>query len=265
MGPSGVGKSTFINNYLGRDAARVTHDYSTCTRTVTAFPDSIPDDWLPSPKKRLVLVDTPGFFGGDGSDLDALQRISNWLRPKNIGDGYDRPERHLTGIIYLHDMTQKRMVRETQMSFDLFQKICGPDSCPKTFLVKTQWPRPPDAQSLIRSIDLDNTFFKQMTEAGARSLDLRDDVTERDVVKSVFEKDVANSIILHLQRELREGKTIPATDAGKELRRCLMELLMYSDPSSQREQVAVIKKTIKQLSADPSMRSRIKTWVRQRF
>lgn len=264
MGPSGSGKSTFINRYLGRDAAPVTHSYNSCTTTVAPYPSACPVEFAPSTpesqakaaKHQVVLVDTPGLFGGDLNELHTLEQISSWLRPK------DGPERRLTGVIYLHDMTQKRIQRETRLSLELFRSICGADSCCKTVLVKTQWPVPPDGQSLERGKDLEDDFFLKMKSAGAKCMDIMEGVTERNVVEYLLTNAVAQDIILQLQRELQtKGTTLAHTAAGKELKNCLHELLCHTDPRSQKEQIATIKRAISKLNAHPTLSQRLRLWL----
>lgn len=174
----------------------------------------------------------------------------------------DRHERRLTGIVYLHDMTQKRIQRETKLSLDIFRKICGADSCCRTVLVKTQWQNPPDGQTLDRAQDLENNFFKDMKSAGAKCMDIRGEVTEKSVIQYLVTNGAAQDIILQLQRELQEkGATLARTAAGIELRSCLMELLAHTDPRSQREQVAVIRRTIAKLNVNPTLAQRFRVWL----
>ncbi|KAH6879630.1 hypothetical protein BKA70DRAFT_1447782 [Coprinopsis sp. MPI-PUGE-AT-0042] len=268
MGPSGSGKSTvqsphqtlliatwgqFVNRYLGREAALVTHSYNSCTTAIQPYCSPCPVESPHSPKHQIVLIDTPGLFGGDLNELETLEQISTWLRPKDgfvhissVFDGYRtlarfRPERRLSGIAYLHDMTQKRLRRETKLSLDLFRKIC-------------------DGQSIERGRGLDGEFFKSMTNAGARCMDIKDEVTERSVIEYILTNAVAQDIILELQKELQiKGATLANTAAGKELKACLLEVLCHTDPRSQKQQVAVINRTIKELNTNPSLSQRFKT------
>jgi hypothetical protein len=159
-------------------------------------------------------------------------------------------------------MTQKRLQRETRLSLDLFRKICGEDSCSKTVLVKTQWPNPPDGQSLERGKGLDGEFFKSMMSAGAKSMDIRDGVTERSVIEYILTNAVVQDVILELQKELQvKGATLANTAAGKELKACLLELLCHTDPRSQKQQVAAINRTIKELNTNPSISQKLKSWL----
>ncbi|KAH6905906.1 hypothetical protein BKA70DRAFT_461580 [Coprinopsis sp. MPI-PUGE-AT-0042] len=257
MGPSGSGKSTFINRCLGREDALVTHSLNSCTEKVSPYCAPCPvESPQGSPKHQLVLIDTPGLFGGSINELGTLEQISSWLRPK------DGPERRLTGIVYLHDITQKRMQRETKLSLELFRKICGEDSCSKTVLVKTQWPNPPDDQSRERGKDLDEDFFRKMRAAGAKCMDIKDEVTERNVIEYILTNALAQDIIIELQRELQaKGATLAHTAAGKELKSCLLELLCNTDPRSEKQQVAAINRTIKELSTNPSLSQKFKSWL----
>ena len=55
LGRSNVGKSTFINRLTGRKSLARVSSTPGCTKTITLF------DTLLEPKKRLTLVDLPGF------------------------------------------------------------------------------------------------------------------------------------------------------------------------------------------------------------
>ncbi len=55
LGRSNVGKSTFVNRLTGRKSLARVSSTPGCTKTLTLF------DALLEPKKRLTLVDVPGF------------------------------------------------------------------------------------------------------------------------------------------------------------------------------------------------------------
>ncbi|TFK28445.1 hypothetical protein FA15DRAFT_612239 [Coprinopsis marcescibilis] len=259
LGPSGVGKSTFINNYSGQELATVTHAYSTCTRSIKPIPAPPFESNPMIGGNRVVLIDTPGFFGGDMNDAATLKQIANVLRPQG-----GRP-RELAGIIYLHDMTQKRLVRETQMSLSLFEEVCGTGSAHKAILVKTQWSRTPDTSALRRGADLNGTFFKQMIDAGAQCVDIKDGYTERHVVQHIVKRhygaSVAARLLVQLQQELESGLCIPQTAAGKVLKRCLLELLLYTD-RSQLAQISATRAAIEELAWPPSPLQKIKAYFK---
>lgn len=92
MGPTGVGKSTFINYIAGREVAEVGHDL--CSRTIQLCPIIIDSSQsAPLNGGRLVLVDTPGFDDTCVDDTAILHSISLWLenmyhKKRNEARGY---------------------------------------------------------------------------------------------------------------------------------------------------------------------------------
>ncbi|KAF5322728.1 hypothetical protein D9619_000410 [Psilocybe cf. subviscida] len=97
LGETGVGKSTFINaaEPIGKMAV-VGHSLESCTTEPEGY--LIEDN-----KRRVVLVDTPGFDDSniEREDDDILRVIITWLQ-----DALRRDENaKLAGIIYLHDIT----------------------------------------------------------------------------------------------------------------------------------------------------------------
>ncbi|TFK28404.1 hypothetical protein FA15DRAFT_753524 [Coprinopsis marcescibilis] len=246
IGPSGAGKSTFINNYAKEPVAKVTEGYSACTEAVEAFTGKLPlASGDISSKKQLVLVDTPGFLAGDGirDESKPLKQIAEWLRPKH------GPPRLLTGIIYLHDMSVKTIHNEIRMTLSIFRQICGQDAVPMTILVKSHWSADEGCQK--RSDALNSGFFSALINAGVESMDIKGDTTEETVIRRLLEKDTRKSLI-QLQRELEEGKKIPRTAAGKELKRALEELVRSAVDSKSR---SALKKAIKEL--EPTLARRI--------
>jgi len=52
----------------------VSHSLDSCTQEVQAF------ECLDSQRRRIVLVDSPGFNDTNVSDIDVLQAIADWLK-----------------------------------------------------------------------------------------------------------------------------------------------------------------------------------------
>ena len=72
LGPTGAGKSTFINLISGSDL-RVGQDLESCTEEVdVTLPFEIDG-------RRVRLVDTPGFDDTTKSDADVLRLVSHYL------------------------------------------------------------------------------------------------------------------------------------------------------------------------------------------
>ncbi|KAJ2926624.1 hypothetical protein H1R20_g10449, partial [Candolleomyces eurysporus] len=87
MGPTGVGKSSFINNIfkkLGSSQPAETSDgFASCTTTVADYrikvPSNVANRYPFARGTYLVLVDTPGFDNVSVSDTEILRRLAVWL------------------------------------------------------------------------------------------------------------------------------------------------------------------------------------------
>jgi predicted GTPase len=72
MGPTGSGKSTFVNLTSGSNLA-VGEGLESCTSMVQACAPFYLDG------KRVLLIDTPGFDDSNISDVEVLQKIAEFL------------------------------------------------------------------------------------------------------------------------------------------------------------------------------------------
>lgn len=85
------------------------------------------------PRKRVFLVDTPGFDDSTRSDAEVLKETSAWLTrsyAENI---------RLSGIIYLHRITQPRMQGSAKSNIQLFWQLCGDNALRNVVLATTWW------------------------------------------------------------------------------------------------------------------------------
>ena len=81
----------------------------------------------------LVLVDTPGFDDTNLSDFETLKTITTWLEAT-----FDKGQL-LSGMVYLHRITNTRISGSARRALHLFQKICGEDSYKNVILATTFW------------------------------------------------------------------------------------------------------------------------------
>ncbi|KAF9525181.1 hypothetical protein CPB83DRAFT_885718 [Crepidotus variabilis] len=83
----------------------------------------------------VVLLDTPGFDDTGGSDMETLDKVSNWLVSK-----YPKGT-CLAGILYLHRITDNRMTAKPHQNLRLFGKLCGGNAEveKKLIFVTTMW------------------------------------------------------------------------------------------------------------------------------
>src|ERR1044071_8985616 len=75
----------------------------------------------------------------------------------------------LTGIIYMHRITDIRVGGISRRTFNVFRKLCGKDSLSNVLLVTNMWSDPPTPQQIDRETELCThaDFFQPAIEQGA--------------------------------------------------------------------------------------------------
>ncbi|KIJ92590.1 hypothetical protein K443DRAFT_13482 [Laccaria amethystina LaAM-08-1] len=256
MGPTGVGKSSFINSYLGQEKAQVGHDLKSCTATLQPFLDDLPPDES-GKHRRLVLVDTPGFDDTNEADSEILRRIAVWL-----ASSYG-PKKTCGGLIYLHDMTDARMRGTTLQNLKVFQRLCGKKNLGAVVFGTTKSGKLTPETFAKRENQLSDVYWKDFKKQGAivfKLLPSRE--SARQLVQTVLGRVQADERVLRIQEELVElAKTLPATEAGKELKYTLEEILEHQKRAldgdhlteeqiaAHKQKIATIAPQIKQMTA----------------
>ena len=83
--------------------------------------------------KKIFLVNTPGFDDTYRSDTEILREIADWL-----AQAYQFRVR-LTGIIYLHRITDVRIGGSGMKNLRMFRKLCGEQGLGSVVLATTIW------------------------------------------------------------------------------------------------------------------------------
>ncbi|KAG2008109.1 TKL/TKL-ccin protein kinase [Coprinopsis cinerea AmutBmut pab1-1] len=214
MGPSGVGKSTFINLVLGVQAVPV---------DLGEFGDIN----LTRKRRRLILLDTPGFDDSLINDIDILRQISYWLTKC-----YRSPVT-LLGVIYIHDITVDRFESTAQRNLSLFKELCGMEAFDQVAIITSKWERLVDEDKEIarrRESELQRSWWRDMIQRGARVHSFRRAgcTPARDAVLSLLHQfeDRRDVVKLKIQQELVDwNQTLPQTGAGRQLRYSLREII----------------------------------------
>lgn len=220
MGPTGVGKSTFINTAFGKPVTTVGHDLKSCTTYIQHAICACPGD----PSRRVILVDTPGFDDTFIDDSEILRRIAVWL-----ASSYD-DNMKLAGILYLHDITQARMFGTSRKNLDMFRRLCGSHAEKNVILVTTKWSIVDEEKGEMRQQELKSTFWQEMIAHGSQvaRFNKPDGPDLSRFAWDVMEPILANTmeaVAVRIQQELVDlGRQIPETDAGKTLRASLQGL-----------------------------------------
>ncbi|KEY73898.1 hypothetical protein S7711_06105 [Stachybotrys chartarum IBT 7711] len=214
MGVTGSGKSSFIARCSGKPV-RIGHGLNGCTTTVDVFEYDV------STRRRVYLIDTPGFDDTSRSDAEVLKEIATWL-----GDSY-KNKILLNGIIYLHRITDRRMPGSARRNLLLFRQLCGQDCLKKVVLVTTMWDQVSDEvfqEAQDRETELTTTmdFWGWMVKNGSSVH--RHNHTKSSAARII--QTLANHsqpFATDLQKELVDQKRrLGETSAGREIQSDLM-------------------------------------------
>ncbi|KAJ2920882.1 hypothetical protein H1R20_g16212, partial [Candolleomyces eurysporus] len=224
MGPTGVGKSTFINNLANEDVAKVSDGYSTCTTSVRHYFVEIPQEFIDKPG-RLVLVDTPAFNDSTMSPAESLRSIAWWLASS-------AKKWHVGGIIYMQSAYPHRVGRSDIPDLQVFRAIWGTYCASRIILATTQWGFCQcDHHDELESV-LSERFWGETHQVGVKGFQSPSassrPATMRlenspgsawEVVRALLELRIDNDVVLSLQREIVDDRTsLKRTRAAKALR-----------------------------------------------
>ncbi|KZP32013.1 hypothetical protein FIBSPDRAFT_944598 [Athelia psychrophila] len=204
MGATGVGKSSFISMAIGGDYETIGHGLESHTQNVRAVRYRHPSDL----SRTYVFLDTPGFDDTYLSDTDILITISNWLTVT-----YKR-KMLLTGILFLHRISDNRMSGSALRNTDMFQMLCGDSGLPNIVLVTTMWDQVTKEAGEMREKELRDTFWQPMIDKHSRTARFRHTTESAWEVLSQFTKE-HRPIKLKIQTQMvDEGIPLSKTAAG---------------------------------------------------
>ncbi|KZP32041.1 hypothetical protein FIBSPDRAFT_723592 [Athelia psychrophila] len=158
MGPTGAGKSTFIEYATQQNGASVGHDLQSKTSKVLAVRSKHPKD-----QSSVIFVDTPGFDDTNRSDIEILAEIASWfvkVYKENVP---------ISAIVYLHRISDNRMAGSPLKNLQMFASMCGYAAMPRVILATTMWgeltqPAPGEQ----REKELKTTFWADMIAQGCK-------------------------------------------------------------------------------------------------
>ncbi|KDR82128.1 hypothetical protein GALMADRAFT_135492 [Galerina marginata CBS 339.88] len=219
MGPTGAGKSTFINALLKNESMVVGHKLGSCTTDICVANVKLPTRYKSLQNFKLTIVDTPGFNDTHKSDREIMERIADWLEKS-------RQEKKIVGgIIYLHDISADRYEEADKRNLESFRIMCGDAVLSKVVLGTTKWERVTTEIGTTeigdeREKELKEKHWKKLLSKGSTMRRFKDNESSAweflDVLLNRLNPDA--DIILDLQRELVDNqKTFQQTEAGKHI------------------------------------------------
>jgi GTPase Era involved in 16S rRNA processing len=209
MGATGSGKTTFINIASGSDL-RVGMGLESCTNEVQTSKSFMLDG------KRVVLIDTPGFDDTTKSDTDVLKMIAAYMQTMH------KQEKLLSGVIYMHRISDIRVGGTSRRDFTMFQELCGKEAYKNVLMVTNMWGEA-NEDALAREQELrdKDIFFKPILDNGALLLrHMNDQESAHKIIQNLTGID---PVVLRIQTELAAMNDITQTSAYAQLNRELME------------------------------------------
>ncbi|CAL1708204.1 unnamed protein product [Somion occarium] len=205
MGATGTGKSTFINLVSGSNFQVGSGLLSSTTQVQSSQPFDIGG-------RRMVLIDTPGFDDSTRTDTDILRTISTYL------ENTYRNNKKLSGVIYMHRISDPRMSGISRRNFGMFRKLCGDSTLGSVIIVTNMWGEIREEVGVQRERELatEDILFKPVLDKGAKMMRHYNTLESgRAIVEQFVNKE---AVTLKIQDEVvREGKSVEQTAAGAEL------------------------------------------------
>jgi len=208
------------------------HGLESCTTNVQEVDVQIDE-------KTVTLIDTPGFDDTNRTDTDVLTEIANYLESKFVVRMYHclahtlicmissyRQNRRLTGVIFLHRITDNRMSGVSYKNILMFQKLIGNSVLDHVICCTTMWDREeePKGEFARREEELKTRYWSNMIAGSAQMARHNNSAqSARSIIaKIVYKKPVT----LRIQRELVDDhKKLSETSAGVEVNKELAKML----------------------------------------
>jgi hypothetical protein len=238
IGPTGAGKSSFIN-FLSRNpvviggglnprkqGGQVTFLWLTIltdTNSISVHPchhGEIGDYWL---------IDTPGFDDDRRSDAEILNDLLAMLVTAH------HQEIKLTGIIYMHRISDARYGPTARRHLTAFQQLLGMRAMSQVTLVTTCWDLETPSQAQIRAQQLENQFWRPMIQEGstmvrhhntrASALSIVRSIVERDMERRQSEHLVPNRMYAGVREVVVDGRPMIDTRAAQVIQNDLQDAI----------------------------------------
>ncbi|KAG8718280.1 hypothetical protein FRC09_012903 [Ceratobasidium sp. 395] len=213
-GATGTGKSTFINDVSGGELP-VGHTQHSCTEQVQFAP------LFELEGREIQLIDTPGFDDTNVSDTDILDRIGTFLKMSH------NENQLLSGIIYMHRITDNRVGGVSRRNFKVFRELCGKDALKNVIITTNMWHDPPQESELAREQELQDspTFFQPVLAKGARMMRyvrLQGPESAYAIIRAIMQNVPRPT---YLGEALANGIPLSETKPGKALNEELQKLI----------------------------------------
>ena len=156
-----------------------------------------------------MLVDTPGFNDTERSDTDILSLLADWMK------GSYNENMLLSGIIYLHSISEPRMTNSILTNLRMFRRLCGDQNLKNVMLATTKWGITPtaDAERRDRELHSQTGYWAPMIAKGSL---IRRFENSAASAQTLIEELLADGqkFVPAIQEEMAQGKKLSDTEAG---------------------------------------------------
>jgi hypothetical protein len=193
-------------------------------------------------------VDTPGFDDTNRSDTDVLREVTGWLNRAF------QQKILLTGIIYLHRITDNRLGGSAMRNLRAFRQLCGDNAMSKVVLATTFWGMEDEDTAKRHERELKDRpdFWGSMIGQGSKVF--RQDserASAREIIKYLVSKRGSGAMTLRVQDQMvNQGLTLDQTDAGRE-----MQGQLAAQKAAYEQELATLREDLAQ-----AMREKDKEW-----
>ncbi|PVF96700.1 hypothetical protein CPB86DRAFT_498406 [Serendipita vermifera] len=220
LGPTGGGKSNFINIASGSNKMKVGTSLRSCTTEVASSDTFLVDG------HSIILLDTPGFNNTQQKDLhEILSDITEHMK-LNFNDS------QLSGIIYIHGIDERKVLDSTMRDIREFRSICGGEPKRSFVVATTMWQNvaPDVGDSRERELRTDESFLKPFHDAGVEFIRHPDKKNERDsahdIIRHLLEE--SNGAASTERKEFTKPKSPSRVNGSKEnTPRTVLQLLLH--------------------------------------
>lgn len=199
MGPSGAGKTTFINHATDSELG-VGHGIEACTTEVQTSDPKIVGN------KTVYLLDTRGYDDAEENDTEVLRTNTIALRALHEAG------LKISGVIYVHSLSG-RWGAVAARTFDMFKELVGEEAMGNVLILTTMWDK--ESEACLKESQLkEPKCFGVVLSQGARMVRYSNDSGSAERILTLLVEK--NPVVLRIQKELeKNGATLAATGAGQ--------------------------------------------------
>ncbi|KAF8055861.1 P-loop containing nucleoside triphosphate hydrolase protein [Lyophyllum atratum] len=230
MGPTGAGKSSFVNKLLDDTVASVGDDLESHTEQIQPF-------IFAHPTGRVIVIDTPGLDNTSIDDQEILSRIADWLALSHAA------QMKLAGVIYFHKINDQRMARTMTQNLVLFEALSGKSVSKKTVLTTPRWNGVSREEGERYEAQMRDNSWKETLAVGSRMFPLQDvEYSARDIVEFILGNDIPDAGPISTTREMAEDRRESNGDSSK-VRGVLYRFLSFLRDLSEGQINSVLQKS----------------------